>query len=321
MSRGGYDWRKHVKPRGGHHGGYHHHHAPTTSPLAAAPVSDDGAQQESYHKPAGAAAAGGVTTPNSGAWRPAGPTGVVRGTLEALFAFLTRLDNKPYPAYRDAVGTWGSPAMQICLDHVQSDPYAPPSRVRCRVPNTLPPSSTSARVRRIAACDWLTRRFAERARAHNGTVTQSHGWHGVKGGQIEVLQPSQHVLQRSSVLLTDHTIELRFEVGLPAHGRTITGPAAAALLAQIVPALIVSSLTLADAADRTQLDAHVTSVEDQAWLRQHLPARGWVAFVADGTCPARRAGNDDLPLSLDQGMYRVCKVPYGALAILKVLRV
>lgn len=293
MSRGGYDWRKHVKPRGGY----------SNPSLRAAPSSDDGTMQpEPYHKPASAAGGNETGVVPMSARIGGASGGGLRGTLEALFAFLTRLDNKPYPAYRDAVGTWGSTALHICLDHVQSDPYAPPSRVRCRVPNTLPSTSTSSRIRRIAACDWLTRRVSQSARAHNGTVSQSHGWHGVKGGQIEVLEPSQHVLQRSSVLLTDHAIEVRFEVGLPARGRTITGPGAAALLAQIVPALILSALTLTDASQRAHLDAHVTSVEDQAWLRQHLPSRGWVAFVADGSYPARRAGNDDLPLSLDQGM-------------------
>jgi hypothetical protein len=51
--------------------------------------------------------------------------------------------------------------------------------------------------------------------AHAGG-SGSGGWHGPKGGALRMEQPSQHVLQRTSIVMTNEYIEARFTVSLPA---------------------------------------------------------------------------------------------------------
>jgi hypothetical protein len=104
-------------------------------------------------------------------------SGPVRGAHE-LADTLRRIDNRPYGAYRDCEGLWrfGSEGQAqgnvseftLAIDHVQSDPFAPPSRCHVFVPMGVacfPPGCLSDKVRRTALCDFLTRAFYANAHA------------------------------------------------------------------------------------------------------------------------------------------------------------
>ena len=80
------------------------------------------------------------------------------------------------------------------------------------------------KVRKVALCDFLTRRFFEAARqAGADQRTQSRGWGGAKGGEITIDEPGQHMLERTSVLVDDcdGSVEARFFVAMPAKGKRV----------------------------------------------------------------------------------------------------
>lgn len=75
-------------------------------------------------------------------------------------------------------------------------------------------------MRKVALCDFLTRRFLEAAqKAGADQRTQSGGWSGAKGGEITIDEPGQHILERTSVVVHDDgAVEARFTVAMPARG-------------------------------------------------------------------------------------------------------
>jgi predicted ABC-class ATPase len=92
-----------------------------------------------------------------------------------LRAILGRIDGRGYPAYRELVGVFRLGALELTVDHVQGDPFAPPSRVRLRVPASeagFPPELFEGPVRRTALEDFLARMLAreigKRARGGSG---------------------------------------------------------------------------------------------------------------------------------------------------------
>ena len=55
----------------------------------------------------------------------------------ALGDRLRRIDGRSYGAYREIEGRWVFPQFTLVIDHVQSDPFAPPSRLRALVPGRV----------------------------------------------------------------------------------------------------------------------------------------------------------------------------------------
>ena len=96
--RGGYNWRRHVRPRGGGSGGRGGHGF-----LDA--LTDSAASVE--------AAVHGTPPPAAA---------VTRGSIGILSDYLARLEGRPYPAYRDFIGAWAVDARVgsvLTLEHVQ----------------------------------------------------------------------------------------------------------------------------------------------------------------------------------------------------------
>ena len=219
-------------------------------------------------------------------WPPKRPKTSERRLRTDLREQLDRIDGRPYPAYRDLQGAWALGDRVLYIDRVQGDPYASPSRVRIRTPTGLPRELTRDPERRLAAEDWLLRRFG--AQLH-GSARGSG-----RSGRMEIYRPGPEVTERSALRLhPDGTAEARFAVGLPARGRRILGRQAAQLLLEDVPraaeALHVS--------DRDALDAHVSSVCRQRALRRALRSQNLVAFIANGSILPRASGIDQRPLA------------------------
>jgi len=236
----------------------------------------------------------------------------------ALMELLRRIDGKQYGAYKDLYDTVyhvSTPVTHsIEVVHVQSDPFAPPSRLVVRVPlsvTSFPPELHSNSIRTIALCDFLQRSFVSTIRSMHADFREGgNGWGGAKGGNIKMDEPGQHVLQRSGVQINaiDRCLEIRFQLGLPASGRSIEGRWCAQLMFETVPLLISKSL-LYSALDGTTVLAHVLSVEDQSALRSMLETQGLVAFVKNGSILARRSGASDLPLGSSSAMRHFSSPP------------
>jgi predicted ABC-class ATPase len=207
---------------------------------------------------------------------------------------LIGMDGRSYPSYKQLHGTHELGDLAVAIDHVQSDPYAPPSRVCVLVDAedaALPQDLLETADDRIAVGDFLTRRFAAQLRAAGADR------------DIRIDEPGQQVLARSSVLLTPDRVEVRLEVALPAAGRRIKGRAAARILTELLPEVARAALFHGefDAPTRDALRAHVVLLRDQEHLRASLRERGLIAFVGEGAILPRRSGDSDLPLETRLG--------------------
>ena len=90
--------------------------------------------------------------------------------------------------------------MTLYIDHVQGDPFAAPSKVRVRLPQSsaqLPADLFANDVRRIALEDFLARQI-HHALARRGGYRHGSG----KSGLIAIDAGGQEVLQRTAVVIT-----------------------------------------------------------------------------------------------------------------------
>ncbi|MCX2726515.1 ABC-ATPase domain-containing protein [Thermomicrobium sp. 4228-Ro] len=210
--------------------------------------------------------------------------GVLRSTLR-------RIDRRGYKAYEEIRGLYRAADVVLAIDHVQGDPYAPPSRVRLIVErHRLALPDVSSRVRRIALEDFLARR-AQRIIDRLGRRRAGTG----RSGLIAIDAGGQEVLERTACLITEERVELRLSVGLPAAGRTILGDRAEELLADLLPEIARATLQL-DRQASAEAEQFIAVVEDAEALRAQLPDHQLVAFVGRGAILPRRSGVSQEPL-------------------------
>lgn len=213
------------------------------------------------------------------------------GLDDELISSLHRLDGRNYGSYKSLIGDWDFGAFSLAIDRVQADPYAPPSSLRATATPEkagLPAELITTADQRIAVADFLTRAFDRNIGRFARPST------------IQITRPVQEILRRSACTVTEDRIELRFQVHMPARGRTIMGHTAAEIFDHDLPDTVMETLDFAheDATEYLQqLRKHVATYEDYRALQQVLIERGWLAFVADGAVLPRRSGISQLPLS------------------------
>ncbi|KAI8820636.1 uncharacterized protein EV422DRAFT_496415 [Fimicolochytrium jonesii] len=219
---------------------------------------------------------------------------------QALAQHLRSLDRAPYGAYKDVRGSYlFESGLTLFVDHVQSDPFAPPSKIRVRLPQQVarfPPELFGTRIRRVALEDYITRRTTSLIRQQELSTPNASGgnWHGTRA-DIRIDIPGQQVIERSSCTVTAEYVEVRITVGLPAQGRSIMGHQAAELLTVTIPNLADRSVRFT-ALDANDISNFVGCVEDQGNLRRQIVAAGLIAFVVDGAVLPRESGASDLPM-------------------------
>ena len=212
---------------------------------------------------------------------------------EQLKSALNKLDGQKYGTYKQLKGTYQFDRFKLAIDHVQVDPYAPPSKMRIimnRDTAGIPAELLDSKDKIIAVADFLTRAFSESIKKHkNGAKMNS------KNIKILIDRPGEEILERTSVVIDEHELEVRFEVGLPAAGRRILGKAAADIITGILPKIADDSL-LYQNLDQKGLEKQVSLVLDQMHIRQVINRKNLVAFVADGAILPRNSGVSDKPL-------------------------
>ena len=212
---------------------------------------------------------------------------------------LRRIDGRGYKAYKDIAGSYDFRHFILHIDHVQSDPFAPPSRLRVQVPQRIaqfPPDTFENKSRTIGLGDYLTRIFASNIRRF------SRGIRGTgKSGLIEIDTPRQEILERTSANINSEYVEVRFGVGLPAAGRRIISREAMEIFLRELPRIVEASLFFQHQ-DSPSLYRHIKVNEDQDDLRSKLPAHGLVCFVANGSLLPRVSGVDDSPMSREEAV-------------------
>ncbi len=211
---------------------------------------------------------------------------------QTLHDKLIQLDGRGYKAYKDIQGRYQFPDFTLSIDRVQGDPFASPSKLRVSIPQSIaqfPSHLYQSLSREIALRDYLTRQFdniAQQVSAYRGTG---------KSGLIAIVPTGQEILERTSLLIDEETLEVRFWVGLPARGRTILGRQASQMLCEDISAIVDKSLKYS-ALKAQEAQKHVETAEDADWLRRQLAKQGLVAFVANRSILPRRSGVDARPL-------------------------
>jgi len=213
-----------------------------------------------------------------------------------LIEKLRSIDRKGYGAYKSLQGSYDFGRYTLHIDHVQSDPFAPPSRMRVTVEQEiagLPRELYSNKSRRIAVEDYLTRQFGKAARQKAGKPMGTG-----KSGVLDIDRCGQEILERTSMVVNEHRVEARFVMGLPARGRTVMAKEALSLFIDVLPEVVNMSLVYENL-NRERLREHVEIAEDQSFLRRQLKDRGLVAFVGNGAVLPRESGVSDRPLKDD----------------------
>ncbi|PRP79480.1 hypothetical protein PROFUN_12606, partial [Planoprotostelium fungivorum] len=226
-------------------------------------------------------------------------------TQDSLVRLLRRIDGQSYNAYKDLYReqSWRFPQFSLHVTRVQSDAFAPPSCFRVYVPAAdakFPRDFSTSQIRRVALADYLHRNFHANCRSNRYDYKEaSGGWSGSKGGDISVVQPCQHVMERTAVVVHPNgDVEARFTVGLPARGRTIMGEMASQVLTENVSHMVRETLLYGAYSNESkdEMKQHILSVEDQDSLRAKLKEKGLVAFVCNGATLPRMTGDSDKPL-------------------------
>lgn len=229
------------------------------------------------------------------------------GSQNDLEKELRRIDGKSYNAYKDIRGLWSfdncNTKYVLGVNHVQGDSYAPPSRCHVLIEHSqanVPSELVSSRTRRVALADYFTRCFWKAAHAKGTDKSSSgKGWSGPKGGNMSIDKPGQHVLERTSVIVTETSVEARFTVALPARGRSIMGRRAIEIFVRDIPLLVDAALNWnGSGVDQNAGKKHVLCVEDQESLRGQLRDAGLTAFIVNGSILPRDSGASDLPMDL-----------------------
>jgi len=210
-----------------------------------------------------------------------------------LEKILFSMDGKSYSVYKSLKGEYRFEKYVLAIDHVQSDPYAPPSKMRvimdrkiCGIPYEL----TDTKDKNIAVSDFLTRNFYREIQKSGNDSTGTGG-----SGRIFIDRCGQEILERTSVLIKEDKVEVRFEMGMPARGRRIMGKAAQKIIFQQLPEIVEKSI-IYDNLNKKALNEQVILVLDQEYARKMLKEKGLVAFVANDSVLPRESGVSDRPM-------------------------
>ena len=215
---------------------------------------------------------------------------------EDLKKELIKIDHKSYGMYKTLGGSYSFGNYILYIDHVQGDPFASPSRLHFEVKRDrhgFPEEYYQEKHRRLALEDQVLRRFLYELRQIDKGFMGSG-----KSGRITICPANQTVQERIAVVFSKEKMELRFEMGFPARGRTILAKEMQKLVFDILPQLAENTLFYRnwDTKNKKYLEQAIFLADDQKVLRAELKKRNLTAFVADGAVLPRESGVSDRPM-------------------------
>ncbi len=212
---------------------------------------------------------------------------------EELRKILNSIDGRGYKAYKGVQGKYDFKNYVLSIDAVQGDPFASPSKARIIVSqdtSQFPQNLYATSYKNRALCDFLTRLFHHNIYKHYDKVGGSG-----KSGLLSVDNPGQEILERTSVIINNDRVEVRFEVGLPAAGRRVLGKSAIKIFFDYLPQIVNDALFYKNI-DSTSLIEQINLSEDQYYLRNKLKEMGLVAFINNGAVLPRESGVSEKPM-------------------------
>lgn len=214
-------------------------------------------------------------------------------TQAELQKLLRDIDHKGYKAYKVLEGEYDFGAYRLCIDHVQGDPFASPSRVRLvyRNQGNIPASYFETKYRRTAVEDYLLRSLHRNLRNGEGRAAKGSG----KSGLVTACRTGQEILETTAMRISKEAIEARIEVGFPAFGRTIAAGELSQILFRLLPDLMEKCFHLQPRM-KQDLDKVTALADDQQFIREALAEQELVAFVADGSVLPRESGVSQRPM-------------------------
>lgn len=207
---------------------------------------------------------------------------------------LKNIDRKGYPAYKKTQGIYNFGDYCLCIDHVQGDPFASPSKLSIQIKGKkagFPTEFYDKKYKRVALCDHLIRLF------YNSLSKISFRAKGSgKSGLFSISKCGQEILERTACTINPQNgdITIHFEAGFPANGRTVNSRELSKMLFDLLPSC-VSSLFYKNI-DQTVLKSTINLSEDQHMIRTKLDCMGLVAFIADGSILPRESGISQKPM-------------------------
>ncbi|UPR37124.1 ABC-ATPase domain-containing protein [Vibrio cyclitrophicus] len=203
--------------------------------------------------------------------------------MDQLTAKLKKLEKQNFRAYQQIKGQYDFADFELHIDHVQGDPYASSSRFR------------ATRAWSLTGLDWLKEKSYEYQVAARDFIARSFSEFAKQEATVSIALTGQTVLDNTSVVFTEHGIEIRFRINLPADGRSILAKKAINIITFYLPKFIRRA-TLERELNIEAMIKHCEAVEDQDALRAQLEENNLAAFVANGSVLPRIAGNCDLPM-------------------------
>lgn len=219
-------------------------------------------------------------------------------TKDQLQKRITPLDGKDYGGYQSLIGRYDFDQFSLIIEQIPKDPYAPPHtgiyRVQFPLGDTvIEADMIDSRIGEIACRDFYARQFFYHSTKIAGK-RRGPGYSGI----ITINEPEQAILERSSVVINENSLEIRCFVGLPASKRNIKAKLAVKMLLEELPEIVSLSLHR-DHTDKNQLLSHIHTAVDAEFLREKLPDIGLLAFIADGAILPRESGISDCVMNRD----------------------
>lgn len=226
---------------------------------------------------------------------------------------LEKINRRGYPAYKSLRGQYDFGDFVLSIDHVQGDPFASPSNLSVMIPMKragFPQEYWQEKYARVALEDCLLRRFSQ-GLARCSFKAKGSG----KSGLVGTSRPGQEMLHRSALVIAKDMLTARFEVGFPANGRTVNSYELEKILFELLPPVVVQSL-YCRSWRKEVLQKNYELAADQHFIRQELPKRKLVAFLAEGSILPRMSGISDqslkgaVPLSVPETLKVEMDLPY-----------
>ncbi len=206
---------------------------------------------------------------------------------------LNKIDGKGYKLYKNLQGEYHFKDYTLCIDYVQGDPFASPSRLRVVVDKNIsnfPENLLDKKYKKIAVSDFLTRLFYFNINKYGEKIFGSG-----KSGLVTISKCPQEILERTSIVINNDNIEARFYVGFPARGRSVLAKELEKILYSVIPSIIENTLIYQNI-NKEKLIERINLVEDQEYIRSELKNKGLIAFVANGSILPRESGVSSKPL-------------------------
>lgn len=231
-----------------------------------------------------------------------------------FFGIIGSIDGADYGEYAKLIGDFDFGRYVLKISHVQEDPESGPTLLVVRVPDVVagfPPHLYNTAVRRTALEDYLSRRLVQHL---EGSLVFDEG--GVARRRLFLAAPGQKILPRTCLVVGDEYVEARIYYNLPDRNGRIPGDELREVFFNDLPVAVNSSLIFWNL-DGKDVEQAVDTMEDADDLRQMLPTRGLVSFVAEGSLLSRGPDNESpaieesQPLMVDDSVAEVVELAHA----------